>query len=55
LGEKKSDSQVPIVRIRLVDIDLDGGNIYIRATIKTTARALTLMLDQVMPESGEGI
>ncbi|MFO7933933.1 MAG: tyrosine-type recombinase/integrase [Bacteroidales bacterium] len=37
-----------ITRIRLEDIDLDCGTIYIRATIKTTARTLTLRPNQVM-------
>jgi len=37
-----------ITRIRLQDIDLDSGTIYIRATIRTAARTLTLRPNQVM-------
>ena len=37
-----------VTRIRLEDIDLDSGTIYLRATIRTTDRTLTLRPNQVM-------
>ena len=40
--------QTEITRIRLQDIDLEKGSIYIRAMIRATARTLTLKPNQVM-------
>lgn len=40
--------QAEIPRIRLQDIDLESGSIYVRAMIRTAARTLTLKSTQVM-------
>lgn len=40
--------QTEITRIRLQDIDLEEGNIYIRAMIRAASRTLTLQPGQVM-------